>query len=146
MNKTQKGAWFTLLMSVLLIIFLGYILLAMFTSGEPPKTFVKFWSLLVLGLMVFSLVWLRIKQSPAEVDSDERDDLIKKRAVTASFVSVWILLIVSTIATMSIVGDNGSVTVYLLPILNFGVFLGVGLVYSVAILTQYGWGGKDGEK
>ena len=146
MNKTQKGAWFTLLMAVLLLVFLGYILLAMFTPGEPPKTFAKFWSLLVLGLMVFSLIWFRIKQSPAEVDSDERDELIKKRAVTVSFVSVWILLIASTIATMSIVGDNGSVTVYVLPILNFGVFLGVGLVYSVAILTQYGWRDKDGEK
>ena len=145
MNKTQKGAWFTLLMVVLLLVFLGYILLAMFTPGEPPKTFAKFWSLLVLGLMVFSLIWLRIKQSPAEVDSDERDELIKKRAVTVSFVSVWILLIVSTIATMHVVGDNGSVTVYVLPILNFGVFLGVGLVYSVAVLVQYHRGGKDNE-
>ena len=145
MNKTQKGAWFTLLMVVLLLVFLGYILLAMFTPGEPPKTFAKFWSLLVLGLMVFSLIWLRIKQSPAEVGSDERDELIKKRAVTVSFVSVWILLIVSTIATMRVVGDNGSVTVYVLPILNFGVFLGVGLVYSVAVLVQYRRGGKDNE-
>ena len=146
MNKTQKGAWFTLAMSILLIIFLGCVLYEMFTPGRPSKSFVKFWALMVLGLIGFSLIWLRIKQSPAEVDSDERDELIKKRAVTASFVSVWILLVISSVAPGFITGDDGCISVYLLPIINLGVFLGVGLVYSVAVLVQYRRGGKSGEK
>jgi len=91
-------------------------------------------------------VWLRIKQSRAEVDSDEGDDLIKKRAVLVSFTSVWILLFAATIIPWFAVGQDGSIPVCLLPIINFGVFLIVALVHSVAVLVQYGWGGKDGEK
>ncbi len=96
--------------------------------------------------MGMAAVWLRIKQSPAEVNSDERDELIKKRAVLVSFASVWILLIAATIIPWFAVGQDGSIPVCLLPIINFGVFLIVMLVHSIAVLVQYGWGGKDGEK
>jgi len=43
------------------------------------------------------------------------------------------------------VGQEGSILVCLLPIINLSVFLAVMLIYSVAILVQYGRAGK-GEK
>ncbi len=81
----------------------------------------------------------------SEVESDERDDLIKKRAVIASFVTVWILLAGVTVVPRFVVGIKGLIPVWLLAFINLGVFLGAVLVYLVAVLVQYGWGGKDGE-
>ena len=89
-----------------------------------------------------SIIFLRKKQSPAEPDFDERDNLIKKRAVLASFVSVWLLLAATTIIPRLIVGQDGSIPVWTLPLINLGVFLIAMLVYSVAILIQYGLGGE----
>jgi len=97
----------------------------------------------ILFFMGISAVLLRIKQSRAEVDFDERDNSIKKNAVLVSFVSLWVLLFAASIIPGFVAGDAGSIPVCLLPIINFGVFLIVMLVYSVAILVQYGWEIKE---
>jgi len=147
MNKTQKGAWFCLIATAALLTWYGvFILAGTFPSGKTWSVLLKTLSFLAIFFMGMATVWLRIKQSPAEVNSDERDELIKKRAVLVSFASVWILLIATTIIPWFAVGQDGSIPVCLLPIINFGVFLIVALVHSVAVLVQYGWGGKDGEK
>ena len=90
--------------------------------------------LLITGIAIY---FIRRKQSPAEVDSDERDEVIKKRAVLAAFVSVWIVLLTLSVIPRFIVGPDGSIPIWLLPILNVGVFYIVFLVYSVAVLIQY---------
>ncbi len=145
MNKTQKGAWFTLGVAVLLLAFSVIIFNGMFMSVSEAGGPVRIWSLLILLFMGISVFFLRKKQSSAEVDSDERDNLIKCRAVVACFVSVWILLIAASIIPQLIAGDVGSIPVCLLPVINMGIFLVSMLIYSVAILIQYGWGGKDGQ-
>jgi len=99
----------------------------------------------ILLFMVVSVVLLRIKQSRAEVDFDERDNSIRKTAVLVSFVSLWVLLIAASIIPAFILGDVGSIPVSFLPIINLSVFLITMLVYSSAVLIQYGRGGK-GEK
>lgn len=148
MNKTQKGALFTLGISVLLLAFIAIIFTQMFLAGATSTQLIKLvriWSLVILVFMVVSLVLLRIKQSRAEVDIDERDNSVRKMAVLVSFVSLWVLLIAASIIPTFILGEAGSIPVCLLPIINLGVFLITMLVYSAAVLFQYGWGGK-GEK
>jgi hypothetical protein len=145
MNKTQKGAWFTLILAVLFIIFSLLIYAQIFSVGPISSKLVRAWGLLILLFIYASAVFLHIKQRSAKVDSDERDDLIKKRATSVCFASVWILLIAASIIPLFVVGDWGSIPVSLLPIINFGVFLIAMLVYSIAVLVQYGWEGK-GEK
>ena len=98
-----------------------------------------------LGSLGIPIIFLRKKQSPREVDKDERDSLIEKRAVIAAFVSVWILLFVATIIPRFIVGLDGSIPVWSLAFINIGILLIVLFVYSIAVLVQYGWGGKGGE-
>jgi hypothetical protein len=61
--------------------------------------------------MVISVIWLRRKQSPKEVDSDERDKLIQSRAVLVAFVSVWILLFAVSIIPRLVLGEDGSIPV-----------------------------------
>lgn len=143
MNKTQKGAWFTFGAAILLLTFGLIIFTQMFTAGATSITLVRVWLLVILFFMGISAVLLRIKQSRAEVDFDERDNSIKKNAALVSFVSLWVLLFAASIIPGFVAGDTGSIPVCLLPIINFGVFLIVMLVYSVAILVQYGWGIKE---
>lgn len=146
MNKAQKGAWFCLITAAALLTYGVFILAGTFPSGKTWSELLKTLSFLAIFFMGMAAVWLRIKQSPTEVNSDERDELIKKRAVLVSFAAVWILLIATTIIPWFAVGQDGSIPVCLLPIINFGVFLIVALVHSVAVLIQYGWGGKDEKK
>ena len=79
MNRTQKEAWAVMVISTSLLLFILsmaliiYLFLARFEKVFPlnilPLTFI----ILTLVAMVSSLVFLRRKQSPAEVDYDERD-------------------------------------------------------------------------
>ncbi len=146
MNKTQKVAWFNLAGALLCIAIIIWVVARLVILKTVPEAFERFWPLAVFcAFMVTSIVLLRRKQSPAEVDSDERDNLIKYRAVIASFVSVWILLAAAATIPRFVVGVKGSIPVWLLAFINLSVLLGALLVYSVAILVQYGWRNK-GEK
>jgi uncharacterized membrane protein (DUF485 family) len=146
MNRTQKGAWFTLGIAILLLAFGLIIFTQMFAAGALSTKLirlVRIWLLVILFFMVVSAVLLRIKQSRAEVDFDERDNSIKKNAVLVSFVSLWVLLFAASIIPWFAIGQEGWMPVSLLPIINLGVFLIVMLVYSVAVLAQYGRGIKE---
>jgi len=145
MNKAQKGAWFTLGLAILLLVFGIIIFTAMFTSGATATRLALFWFLLILTYMSVPIFLLRRRQSRSEIVVDERDNCIRKNAVLASFISVWVLLFITSIIPSYIVGQYGSIPVILLPIINFGIFLIILLVYSVAILVQYGWGGRKNE-
>ncbi len=138
MNRTQKGALFTSGIAILLLAFGVVIFVQTVTSVE----LVRMWLLVILFFTIVSVVLLRIKQSRAEVDFDERDNAIKKNAVMVSFISLWALLIAASIIPTLIVGDEGAIPVFFLPIINFGVFLIIMIIYSVAILVQYGRGAK----
>lgn len=138
MNKTQKGAWFTLVITILFLAFGLIIFTQMFAPGATSTKLIRIWSFVNLFFMAILGVWLRIKQSQAEVDFDERDNSIKKNAVLVSFISLWVLLFAASIIPSFVAGDAGSIPVCLLPIINFGVFLIVMLVYSAVVLVQYG--------
>lgn len=145
MNRTQKGAWCILIVSLFLILF-GILLFAeivilknLFTSLH------RFIALLLFSFMVPLFFFLRKKQSPAEVESDERDSLIIKRAILVSLVSTWILLATSCIIPRFIVGYTGYIPVWVISLVNFSIFLVAMFIYSAAVLIQYGWGDKDGQ-
>ena len=142
MNRTQKGALFTSGITLLLLA-LGVVVIPVQTVTSV-KLF-RIWLLVISLFIIISLILLRIKQSRAEVDFDERDNAIKKNAVMVAFISLWALLIAASFIPTLIVGDNGAIPVCFLPVINIAVFLIVMLVYSVAILIQYSRGAK-GEK
>lgn len=142
MNRTQKGALFTSGIALLLLA-LGVVVIPVQTVTSI-KLF-RIWLLVISLFIILSVVLLRIKQSRGEVNFDERDNTIKKNAVMVAFISLWALLMAASIIPNLIVGDNGAIPVCFLPVINFGVFLIVMLVYSVAILVQYSWRNKDHE-
>jgi len=148
MNKTQRRALFTLSISIVLIAFGVIIFTTTFTPGNRTtgSKLVKVWMWLILAVVAGGTAFVHWKRRASEVDNDERDKSIKKNAVLVSFISLWVLLFAASIIPCSIVEQEGSIPVTLLPIINFGVFLIAMLVYSVAILVQYGRVGKNVEK
>ncbi len=144
MNKTQKGGWACLAAALVGMGNYVGLYIRLFVIKKFPTTFGAFWVLLGFFLLAGPMLYvLQKKQSPREVDKDERDSLIEKRAVIAAFVSVWILLFAATIIPRFFVGLDGSIPVWSLAFINVGIVLVVLFVYSLAVLVQYGWGAKE---
>ena len=146
MNKTQRGALITLIgmvldLGVVILLFTRIVILKSLPGIPDVVLF-----FVVCGIVGVACILLyRKKQSEAEVGSDERDSLIKKRAVMVSFVSTFLFLAVASVVPRFIVGGSGSIPVFLLPIINVCILVLALLVYSVAVLVQYYVGGKENE-
>ncbi len=148
MNKTQKSSIFALVIYLFAALLILCALINMFIQKtNRPTIFGAYLGLIgVFAMPVIAFFLIRKKQSPAEPDSDERDNLIKQKAAKVAFIAVWILLIAASIIPYSFVGQEGSIPVVILPLINLGVFLVTMAIYSITVLIQYGRGGKDGEK
>jgi hypothetical protein len=155
MNKTQKGAVAVFALSIVLLIFSITVPIAWFTNIPIMRQAPLFFFVLTYMLMGLLFVFLRKKQSAREVDYDERDAVIKRKAILASYITLWILVFTACTVPYVIVDFHGLVPagftasntlpVMVLPIVLFLMFVIVMLVYSITILIQYGRGDK-GEK
>ena len=140
MNKTQKEAWFSLGGSLLMAAMYSFVTIQLFVIRKPPGLIHGFVVLLSALLFVVSnYVVCRKKQSPREVVKDERDKLIEKRAAIAAFAAFVLLLLSTYIVLCFVVGLDGSIPVWSIPIFLIIVAMpAITAVYSVAILVQYG--------
>ena len=140
MNRTQKGAWLSLGGAALCLSSMGIVYAAIFLPGNGLVNFrtAQASAALIVLYTVVGLVLYRRKQSPVEPEADERDKAIQKNAAIACFASVGISLAFASLIPMLAVGNKGSIPVFLLPIINFIIMYIALLVYSIAILLQYG--------
>jgi Zn-dependent protease len=140
MNKTQKSAWLCLFAILLGSAVLAYLGLRIFVLHSLPHSHMgRSWPMIALLTFIgLTFVLMRRKQSPVEPEGDERDKAIMRNAILVSFVSTWLFLAVATLISALILGEAGSVPVYILTFINVGVLLLAMLVYSVAVLVQYG--------
>jgi len=139
MNRTQKGALLNLSGFLVNIAFFAYLFITIFGFRALPNRAAAVVVLLVFAMQVgWGIFLYRKRQSPAEPEADERDKTIMKNAVLVSFVSTWLLLAAATLIPALILGEAGSLPVFLLPFINFGVFALAGVVYFGAVLVQYG--------
>ncbi|MHC4437251.1 MAG: hypothetical protein ACYS3S_07825 [Planctomycetota bacterium] len=146
MNKTQKGAWFSLAGTILAFTIGFYLIFRLAIQKKPPERFCAYlFPLTFLLYIVAGIFFLLRKQSPNEPDYDERDNRIKQKAWIAAFISVGPLFLAVSVIPQFFVGLDGTIPVWLLPIVTVSLFYPVMLVYSIAVLVQYGWGAK-GEK
>ncbi|HUT28498.1 MAG TPA: hypothetical protein VMX13_01810 [Sedimentisphaerales bacterium] len=143
MNRVKKAAWLGLTISTLLLA----VLAVMSTYvGRQLRVLQLFGVLAVLGLTGLSFIILRRKQSQTEVDSDERDKLIIRKAFVATYFSLWCLLVVVCLIPQFVIGQEHQMPVGLLPLMLLGIMFICNVVYCFAVLVQYGWGGKGGEE
>ncbi|MBW8000754.1 MAG: hypothetical protein FVQ80_01865 [Planctomycetes bacterium] len=142
MNKYQKMARFTLIiLGLALGLSVTAVLILRFAVGMSWHTSMAGFAF--IGIMGFS----RIRPSFFKKDKqglDERDLLIKQKAMVAAYWSFWPLFVLAAMAPFFVYGPDGMVSVNYLCGMVFGGMYWVFLIYSIAILNEYGWKSKGG--
>jgi hypothetical protein len=140
MGKTQKGAWYGVLLSFLLA---GIVVFDFLDTrvGWPIKLLVG----IIWGGLLLGPVYLieRKKQSPGAT-MDERDEQIIKRALLASFASLAGLSGTAFVVAFLALGLNRTIAITMdeVSAVVYFVFVAYVLVLSLAVLVQYGREGK----
>ena len=147
MNKTQKSTILALLVYLFAALMIICALINMFI--QEANTITMFGARLslaaVFAMPVIAYFKLRKKQSPGEPDSDERDNIIKQKATEVAFFAVCVLLLAASVIPFFFVGQQGSIPAVAMPVINLSIFLYTMAIYSIAVLIQYGRGGKENE-
>jgi len=145
MNNTQKSAWFNLVTLVICSLSTAVFLIERVVMGRKAGLWRSVHILMPLIMAITLFILVRKRQSRLEVPVDERDKLIKKKALIISYFTVWILLIASFIISCIVVGPKGSVPIMTLAYMLCFVFYISTLVYLATILIQYRLGGNENE-
>jgi hypothetical protein len=141
MNRYQKIAWFNL------------VVLAAAIAATSTAVAVEFqvrgysamgwWFVTLLALLKFTPHLFKRPQSPGGVVSDERDDLILKRAVSYAWTAFWWLFVALCFLSFLIIGPESFVPTITLPLIALGAGLFLKAACSVAVLALYARGGTD---
>ena len=154
MNESQKLVLFGLISCILMLGFGINMTVELLSSGSHLCTIMRIWGLLITLFFIAFIVFVvrtvvqkaqAKKKGISKVYSDERDQLIEKRAMLSALIFLVIALATASVIPQFIVGRTGVFPAWLLPIINFGVLIVAGIGFSVAILVQYGWKEKNNE-
>lgn len=142
MNKYQKDARFTLIILALALgLSITAVLVLHFAVGMS-------WHRSTAGFAFISIMaFSPIRPSLFKKDKrglDERDLVIKQKAMVAAYWSFWPLFVLAAMAPLYIYGPDGKVSVLYLSWMVFGGVYWVFLMYSIEILNEYGWRNKGG--
>jgi drug/metabolite transporter (DMT)-like permease len=147
MNSTQRTAWIFLFSFLLNAAGFAYVGSIIVFGRMPPRPLgpivVGAVTLAALALLALAIFFVITRQSRAEPEADERDHMIRGKAITISTVCGCLLLAVILLVLGLTLGQTGSVPVYLLTIILWGVFLAASLIYAVVVLVQYGRTNKE---
>lgn len=144
MNKLQKIALFNLSAATAgLLLQLSRFLMSDF---KVMRIVISVVILIILLVLVASYIFRHMFVKQGGLHYDERDKFIHKRATSAGFITVFFVLSLACLISLFTAGPSGSINIVRL----FGIFVLGGLsclfAESIAVLVQYGWGGKDVEK
>ena len=144
MNRAQKMA-LTMVITILSAFLLSCIAVAiLYFKVGMPRALLGFLLMCLSGLAGFSP--LIFKKDKGKVILDERDRLIKERAGLGGFTAAFLFVGMVCMIPFFVLGPDRAISVTWLPNIFIGAGISHAFVYSVVILEQYGWGGKDGEK
>ena len=143
MNRLQKLAWYQL---IVIIVSLGLtaaaIGLVVHIKGIE-RGHIGLLPLLLLVFVHFDRGFFPVKAG--EIVLDERDELFKRKAVTAAYSVFWVAFFLGCLVLYLILGPKATISVKVLLLMAFCGAIIVRIVWSVAIIVQYGRGGKDGQ-
>ena len=141
MNKYQKMARFTLIMLGLALgLSITAVLVLRFAFGMSWHASTAGFAF--IGIMGFSSVRPSLFKKDIR-GLDERDLIIKQKAMVAAYWTFWPLFVLAAMAPFFVYGPDGVVSVLYLCWMVFGGMFWVLLMYSIEILTQYGWRNKN---
>jgi hypothetical protein len=145
---TQKEeAWMGLLLGGPILVIPSVV--AVFIAYDRGLSFAP---LLMFTVTVLwgGLLWLlpyiqhRFRKDKKRVTFDERDQLIHKKVVMASYVALWMYFVAACVITWWIVGPNGSISVNVMPLTVIGGLVLFNSVQGLVTLILYGRGGEHG--
>ena len=145
MNRMQRTAKFNLVV-ILIALVLSVLAVGVFyfVIGLPIRRAIG-----GLGLMgicgLGGLSPILFKKKPGEVDFDERDLLIQRRALVGAYSIFWALFVLAAMIPFFVLGPGGKVSVWYLAAMVFAGAAVVTLVQSIVTLEMYGWSKKDHE-
>ncbi|MCD6394941.1 MAG: hypothetical protein J7M40_15735 [Planctomycetes bacterium] len=167
MNKTQKGAWCGVLMSVFILLIpvirmnIAVPIPSMRTDIDStipvertniwgtiktdPLLSNLFFIIIPVVLLLLAFFFINRKRNNAEAEIDERDRFIARRALIATFVSICVIPIVACAVAIFALEPQATIQIRIFPLILYFTYIIFILIFSVAILVQYGWGGKDGK-
>jgi hypothetical protein len=143
MNRAQKIALYNLIVIVATLTIVGAAVGILYILYGMPK------ALGGVGLVVISFVMglspILFRKKRGQSSFDERDLLISRKATIAAYFTSWVFFTAACMVPWLVLECGATIRVVLLPcILVGGTFVFI-FVHSIAILVQYGLGGK-GEK
>jgi len=144
MNRTQKIAWlFVVTTSLAIIATITTITILYFKVGMT-KALLGFGMIGLAGLGGLAPIF--IKKDRGRVTFDERDAIVKEKAAYTGFTAAFLFTCFACMIPFFVLGPKASISVKWLPLIWIGTFVTQFFFYSLAILVQYGWGRKDGNK
>jgi len=143
MNRYQKLAWWNLIVITATIILTTAAIAIEFHIRGYSEIGLYFIAPLVL--LRFNPFLFKKPQSEGGVLSDERDNFIKKRALSFAYTTFWIVFFLLSFLLFIFLGPRSSVPTITLPLMVFGGALFMKIVCSAAILVQYGRAAKGEE-
>lgn len=145
MNRHQKMARFTLILMAIALA------LSLTTVGILHFGFDFEWRSAIAGLgfmaiMAFSSLGPSLfKNKYQKLPLDERDLLIKKKAMLTAYSAFWGAFILAAYIPWFIIGFEGTININYLPTMVFGGMFLVMTVQSIVTLNEYGWRDKNDE-
>jgi len=146
MNRLQKMAWFTVIVTITAVILSGLAVAIAYAKLGMPRALGGLGCMGIAGLAGFAPTIFRRDEDP--VAFDERDRLFKKKANLAGFTAAYLFVGLTCMIPFFVLGHERSVRTIWLPMIFMGAGITHFFVYSLATLSQYGWSGKqsDAEK
>ena len=142
MNRLQKIAWFNLIVLLVSLALTGAAVGILAVIIGMPRALGGCGFLGISGLLGLAPILFRKKQGQPELD--ERDLLIFRRASIVAYSIFWVYFTFACMAPWLILDQGATIRVVMLPVMLAGGFVIVQLIQSIAVLVQYGRGGKDG--
>ncbi|MBW8000753.1 MAG: DUF2178 domain-containing protein [Planctomycetes bacterium] len=143
MNRSQKAAWLIVITTSIALIASGTAITIFYSAFGFPKASAGLGFLGIAG--IGGLARIVFKKDKGNVTVDERDNKINKRAALAGFGAAYLFVGLACMTPFFVLGPDASIKVFWLPM----IFMIAGVtnfyVHSIAILVQYGKGGKENE-
>ena len=139
MNRTQKGAWYGLYLSIFLL------LVPVVDIFETALNPILLWAIgyPLAILMILPLIFINKKSKQSEVCSDERDKLIVRKAIIIAFTILCVILLAAYTISIFAFDVTASLPVRAFSFIIYTSFIIFVLILSIATLIQYRLGGKE---
>ena len=143
MKRIQKMAMFIFVVFTCALILTAIAIAIAYAKFGFPRAWGGLGFMGITG--IGGLAQLVFKKDPEEVEYDERDHYIQKRAALAGFALAYLVVGIATMGPFIIIGPNAPITTNWLPLIFGAAGLTHFYSWSIAILTQYGWRNKNHE-